>query len=84
LRQPKLPKLVGTVAGDKLQLAWETPGNLPFPMPVEVKIGDKTLRVEMQENKASVPLAGATDFVLDPDARILREREPTPRPKKDK
>ncbi len=84
LRQPKLPKLVGTVVGDKLQLVWETPGNLPFPMPLEVKIGEKTLRVEMQENKASVPLAGAKDFVLDPDARILREREPAPRKQKDK
>ena len=38
LRQPKLPKLVGTRVGDELQLAWETPKDMPFPMPVEVRI----------------------------------------------
>jgi aminopeptidase N len=84
LRQPKLPKLVAERAGDELKLHWETPGDLPFPMPVEVKIGDKVQRVEFKDNKASVPLAGATEFVLDPDARILRESEPrAPRKKKD-
>src|SRR5689334_19067946 len=33
LRQPKLPKLTGTIAGGELRLAWETPRDLPFPMP---------------------------------------------------
>jgi len=87
LRQPKLPKLTGERVGDSLHLAWETPDKLPFPMPVEVKIGDKTQRVEMKDNQAVVPLAGAKEFVLDPDARILRERERQPaaaREKKDK
>ena len=84
LRQPKLPKLVAERAGDELRLHWETPGELPFPMPVEVRIGDKLQRVEFKDNRASVGLAGATEFVLDPDARILREGEPRPpRRKKD-
>jgi aminopeptidase N len=83
LRQPRLPKLVGTVAGNELQLAWETPGNLPFPMPVEVEIGGKRQRVEMKDGKASVPMKGAKEFVLDPDERILREKEPAAaRPKR--
>jgi len=90
LRQPKLPKLVGERVGDALHLAWETPDKLPFPMPVEVKIGDKTQRVEIKDNQAVVPLAGAKEFVLDPNARILRvpDREPAAarekREKKDK
>jgi aminopeptidase N len=85
LRQPKLPKLVGTVVGNELHIAWETPGNMPFPMPVEARIGDKTQRVEMKDNQAVVPLKGTKVFVLDPDERILRELEPAaPRKKKDK
>ena len=84
LVRSKLPKLVAERAGDELRLSWETPGELPFPMPVEVKIGDKLQRVEFEKNRASVKLAGATEFVLDPDARILRESEPRPpRKKKD-
>ena len=82
LRQPKLPKLVAERAGDELKLHWETPNDMPFPMPVEVKIGDKLQRAEFKDNKASLPLAGAAEFVLDPDARILREREPGPPRKK--
>ena len=73
LRQPKLPKLVGTIRGSELRLAWDTPDKLPFPMPVEVEIGGKRVRVEMPGNQAYVPLAGAKEFVLDPDQRILRE-----------
>jgi len=53
-------------------------------MPVEVKIGDKTQRVECKDNWAVVPLGSAQEFVLDPDARILREREPAPPRKKEK
>jgi aminopeptidase N len=75
LRQPKLPKLVGTIRGGELRLAWETPDKLAFPMPVEVEIGGKRQRVEMPGNQALVPLAGAKEFVLDPDQRILREEE---------
>jgi len=74
LRQPKLPKLIGTVVGGELRLSWETPANLPFPMPVEVQIGGQTRRVELKDNKASLPLGSTKEFVLDPDARILRER----------
>ena len=76
LRQPKLPKLTGKIVDDELQIAWETPNELPFPMPVEVRIGDKTQRVELKDNHAIVPIKGTKEFVLDPDERILRELEP--------
>jgi len=85
LRQPKLPKLSGTIVGAELQLAWETPGDLPFPMPVEVEIAGVRQRVEMKDNRGVVPLAGAREFVLDPDQRLLRETDSDkPRRKKGK
>ena len=50
-RQPKLPKLVADFASasDKQQvvLRWKTPDNLPFPMPLDVKIDGKTRRVQI-------------------------------------
>ncbi|MBK7644433.1 MAG: M1 family metallopeptidase [Planctomycetes bacterium] len=73
LRQAKLPKLSSSVVGDELRLTWETPGELPFPMPVELRIGEKTQRVEMRDGRANVPLHGAKEFVLDPDERVLRD-----------
>ena len=80
LRQPALPKLVveeiildgGSEQSNKLNLRWETPGNLPFPMPVEVKIGDETKRVEMPEGKATVMVQHGKNYIIDPNGWLLK------------
>ena len=83
LRQPKLPKLVvspetcdqGTAAGAPKQcrvtLAWETPGSLPFPMPIDVEVNGKTRRVEMKDGKAVIEYTGPAP-VIDKDGWVLR------------
>lgn len=71
LRQPKLPKLVASTAADTLNLSWEVPNGLPFEMPVEVKIGGKTHRVEMKNGKGSIKRNGQTSEI-DPDGWILK------------
>ncbi|MEQ1920871.1 MAG: M1 family metallopeptidase [Pyrinomonadaceae bacterium] len=71
LRQPKLPKLVSTVAGNTLTLSWETPNNMPFPMPIDVVIDGKTQRVEMKDGKGSVTFTG-TPPMVDPDGWVLK------------
>lgn len=67
LRQPKLPKLIQEGG----QLRWETPNNMPFPMPIDVEIGGKVQRVEMKDGKGSIPNAGATT-VIDPNGWVLK------------
>jgi aminopeptidase N len=71
LRQPKLPKLVTETAGNTLTLRWETPNNMPFPMPIDVEVNGKTERVEMKEGKGSVTFTGTTP-VVDPKGWVLR------------
>ena len=71
LRQPKLPKLVNTVSGNTLNLSWETPNNLPFPMPIDVEINGKTQRVEMKDGKAAINFTG-TAPVVDPKGWVLQ------------
>ena len=71
LRQPKLPKLVSEVSGNTLNLHWETPNNMPFPMPVDVEIDGKTQRVEMKDGKGSVNFSGAAP-VIDPKGWVLK------------
>jgi aminopeptidase N len=56
LRQPKLPRLLTETRGNSLVLRWETPDNLPFPMPVEVNWGTKTERVAMPRGTATISL----------------------------
>lgn len=79
LRQPKLPKLIvqhvvvagGSETPQTLSLAWETPNNMPFPMPVDVEINGKTQRVEMKDGKGTVEFKG-TPPLVDPKGWVLK------------
>lgn len=71
LRQPKLPKLVTSVSGNTMNLSWETPNNMPFPMPIDVEVNGKLQRVEMKDGKGSVSFTGATP-VIDRKGWVLK------------
>ncbi|MGB5014904.1 MAG: M1 family aminopeptidase, partial [Pyrinomonadaceae bacterium] len=76
LRQPKLPKLVTNIPADcatncPMLLRWETPNDMPFPMPIDVVINGKTERIEMKDGKGSVRYTG-TPPVVDPKGWVLR------------
>lgn len=74
LRQPALPRLIKETNGNSLVLRWDAPGGLKFPMPVEVQIGEKTRRVEMnQEGGVSVPFEAGQTPAVDPKSRILKQ-----------
>ncbi len=72
LRQPDLPSLVAERTVDGLQLTWETPGDLPFPMPVPVEVEGTVQRVEMPDGTAFIPLAAGAAYAVDPDGWVLK------------
>jgi aminopeptidase N len=74
LRQPTLPELLVSITGRKCTLRWKTPGDLPFPMPVEVLVGEELRRVEMKDGKAVLTLPRGVQLEVDPHARILMKR----------
>ncbi|CAN5310538.1 M1 family metallopeptidase [soil metagenome] len=75
LRQPKLPRLMYDISGgllrESLHFTWETPNNMPFPMPVEVEIGGKIERVEMRDGKGSIRVGGFK-YAVDPKGWVLK------------
>jgi aminopeptidase N len=73
LRQPKLPKLVAETTGSTMTLHWETPNNMPFPMPIDVEVNGKTQRVEMKDGKATINFTG-TAPVVDPKGWVLKSQ----------
>jgi aminopeptidase N len=74
LRQPELPRLVKETKGNALVLRWDAPGGLKFPMPVDVQIGEKTRRIEMnQGGDVTVPFEAGQTPVVDPKNRILKQ-----------
>lgn len=72
LRQPNLPQLVAQTSGNTLNLRWNVPNNLPFPMPVEVKIGGEMKRIAMKDGKGSVPLPADAKVEVDPNGWVLK------------
>jgi aminopeptidase N len=72
LRQPELPKLITQRTGNQLMLRWDTPDNLPFPMPVEVQMGSATKRYEMPQGNVVIPLEPGQSFTVDPKNWILK------------
>ena len=84
LRQAELPKLlVETEHGEgerTMELLWQAPGDLPFPMPVDVGLVDRTVRVDMADGTGEVRVPAGVEPVIDPEGWILRAR-PRPGPR---
>jgi aminopeptidase N len=75
LYQAKLPELQATRSGNTLQLAWKTEKDTPFPMPVEVRVGDRIVNVAMLDGRGSVALPEGASYTLDPHSKVLRREQ---------
>ncbi|MEO5867264.1 MAG: M1 family metallopeptidase [Sphingomonas sp.] len=72
LRQAALPELVETRRGNRLDLHWQAPGGLPFPMPVEVALNDEVIRLAMIGGSGSIVVPVDAHVVVDPRSRVLK------------
>lgn len=74
LRQAQLPELVVEERPGGMFIQWQTPANLPFPMPVEVRWEDgRTERVDVPASGILLSVApGRMAPSVDPVGRILR------------
>ncbi len=72
VRRPVLPLLNIERTANALSLRWDTPDNLPFPMPVEVKLDGKVQRVEMTNGAATLALENGEEPVVDPKNWIFK------------
>ncbi|WP_373551126.1 M1 family metallopeptidase [Haliscomenobacter sp.] len=67
LRQAQLPKLVTKVEGQQISLHWETPQNLPFSFPVEIKINGKIQRLDLGKETITLSFNPGDKPEVDPD-----------------
>ncbi len=72
-RQASLPILNAELKEGTLYLEWVTENNIPFPLPVEVKLGDKVVSVSMKEGKGELSVPDETEPVVDPDKWITMD-----------
>jgi aminopeptidase N len=76
LYRAALPELVAERDATGLSLRWKTPDNLPFPVPVDVRIGPnsgQTVTVPMADGRGHVDLQDNEVYTLDPQSKLLRE-----------
>ncbi|SEK98392.1 Peptidase family M1 [Pseudoxanthomonas sp. GM95] len=76
LYRAALPELVAQRDATGLSLQWKTPDNLPFPVPVDVRIGSnsgETVTVPMANGQGHVDLQENALYTLDPQSKLLRE-----------
>ena len=74
LYQAKLPELLETRDGADLVLSWKTPSGKAFPMPVEVKVGDKVVTVAMADGTGRIVVGDAAPVIVDPGSKVLRRQ----------
>jgi aminopeptidase N len=75
LYQAALPDLQATRQGNTLQLAWKTEKDTPFPMPVEVMVGNRIVNVAMTDGQGSIELPAGVAYTLDPHSKVLRREQ---------
>ena len=75
LYQTSLPELQATRSGNSLLLAWKTEKNTPFPMPVEVRVGERIVNVAMTDGRGSIALPEGASYTLDPHSKLLRREQ---------
>lgn len=71
VRRAKLPELKATAANGLLSLEWVAPDGLSFPMPIDVVVNGKTVRMRMIGGKGSIEYTGEVP-VIDPNGLVLR------------
>ncbi len=72
LREAALPELIESRVGDQLTLRWRTPRDRPFPLPIEVQVGDSVRLVAMPGGTATLTVPADAHVVIDPASRVLR------------
>jgi len=73
LYESALPKLETRQDGNTLRLHWQVPHDKPFPMPVEVQVGDKLVTLPMTDGNGSVEASAGTLVIIDPHTKVLRD-----------
>jgi aminopeptidase N len=73
LLEAAMPKLAVTRADGQARLAWQAPGNRPFPMPVTVSIDGERRTLDMADGSGTVTVPEGARFIVDPDSAVLRD-----------
>jgi len=73
LHDAALPRLDVKHDGDMLTLRWITEHGKPFPMPVDVQVGDALHTLPMTTGEGQLKVPAGSLLIVDPRSKVLRE-----------
>lgn len=73
LKQAQLPLLKTTVDEDQVSLAWETPQNLPFPMPIPVSVNGEIRVIKVPVGGVTFDIPENAKILVDPQMKVLQQ-----------
>lgn len=75
LYRAALPRLVVSREDATLKLRWQVPDNLPFPMPVDVRVDDRIVTLPMSDGTGKTPADATAAITIDPLSKILMQSD---------
>lgn len=73
LYEAALPALEVKHEGNTLSLRWKVPHDKPFPMPVEVQVGDTMHTLPMTNGSGTLAAPAGALVIVDPRSKVLRD-----------
>ena len=73
LHHAAIPELLAERDGNTLRVHWQTGDGKPFPLPVDVRVGDRVVHLPMAGGRGETPIASGESYTLDPDGKVLRD-----------
>lgn len=74
LYEAQQPELLQARDGADLVLTWKAPKDKPFPMPIEVQVGDKVLTAPMTGGAGRITVGDTVPVIVDPASKVLRRQ----------
>ncbi|QIK81972.1 M1 family metallopeptidase [Lysobacter sp. HDW10] len=74
VREAKIPALVATQSGHRVNVEWQTGNGKPFPLPIDVRVGNRVVKLPMNQGKGSFELKPFETYTLDPDSKVLKDQ----------
>ncbi|WP_206485346.1 M1 family metallopeptidase [Thalassotalea sp. G2M2-11] len=71
--QAQLPEVVEKWTENHLTLQWKTPNNLPFPLPLEISINGKIMKLDMKKTQ-TLSVSKNDIVIIDPMSKVLIEK----------
>jgi aminopeptidase N len=73
LRDAALPRLDEQRDGDTLKLRWVTEHGTPFPLPIDVQVGNSVHTLPMGDGSGQLQVPAGSLLIIDPRSKVLRE-----------